>query len=1195
MMKITNNPTKIKTLNAHIALLMVLALLFSVFTPFISSFANSDNIVLKNEKDYLNLVKKCKTDTWSQKKTVTLANDIDLSKISFAPIPTFGGHFDGKGYTIKGVKINKKGSSTGLFRYIQKGAAVENLHVSGSISPDGTKKNIGGIAGEVSGTIKNCSFSGDIKAKTNVGGIAGYVTESGVIENCVFTGNVYATSYTGGIAGQNFGKIENCENNGSINTKNTEENKTIQDVDIDLTNLRSTENFEAATDTGGICGYSKGSIIGCTNRGNVGYKSVGYNTGGICGRQSGYLQNCTNYGTVNGRKDIGGIVGQAEPYIILEYTRDVLNQANDVFSRIQDIADDNSLLSGSALGDSFDNLNDTLSRVNSSAGILSDDMEKYADKIADSANEIFDRLNKAIDDSKGALDDAGNGCDELSLGMKSMEESAEQLKKIVDGVRDAYNLAKKSDGNLDDAAYYLERTSIRMSMAIEDLSDALKSLNRGSKKLQTAAKSLRLAFLQREQAINNFKDMWSALGDIQNGLTGSADSLTEISKILKDLIDNGYIEDDISEISSNLLILAKAYKNIAAALGDIRDAILIMAEDFDMYTVSSAFKTFAEAFDYLTEAIHYLRLSRDDFDDAIDKLDDVSDSAKTAADALKTSLSHIGNATDYLSSSIKKFSDIADDFNKNGAVKMPVVSDIFGNDFDDFLDELKNIQDNFSEIKDVINGKKDILSDKIDALNGELKSLNSIFSKSYDDNIKSDKDGFVEDISDIDILGTTQGRIEGARNLGTVFGDISAGGIVGSMAIEYDFDPEDDVKNKGTKSLKFTYKTKCVVRRCANEGKVTSKKNYAGGIVGRMDLGSVLSCEGYGAVKSDDGDYAGGIAGFSDTIIRNSASKCAVSGNDYIGGIAGFADTVSHCYAIANILEYGEFAGAVLGSAKDKKNLSENYFVGGDLGGLDDISYTGKSQECDISDYVSFVKSSFGTETAFELKFIADGKVIATVPFKYKEEIAKDKIPSVPEKRGYYGKWSSYDFASPTYDAEIEAEYYRNLDIIESELKRGDKAILLLCGAFDDTASIRAVKNTEKNSKMHAKKILDSFKVKIDGAYNKKYTVRYLPLSDKKKVKLYAEYDGKVKKLNSKVFGSYLEFEIPSDNFTIYEAKKNYVLSIVIKSLALVLIAALIAFIIKNRKKLKFNFKKIIKKIKLPKFKKINFKEILKG
>ena len=58
MMKLTNNPTKIKTLNAHIALLMVLALLFSVFAPFISSFANSDNIVLKKEKDYLKIIKK---------------------------------------------------------------------------------------------------------------------------------------------------------------------------------------------------------------------------------------------------------------------------------------------------------------------------------------------------------------------------------------------------------------------------------------------------------------------------------------------------------------------------------------------------------------------------------------------------------------------------------------------------------------------------------------------------------------------------------------------------------------------------------------------------------------------------------------------------------------------------------------------------------------------------------------------------------------------------------------------------------------------------------------------------------------------------------------------------------------------------------------------------------------------------------
>ncbi|UKI34993.1 MAG: hypothetical protein L6V93_11985 [Clostridiales bacterium] len=205
------------------------------------------------------------------------------------------------------------------------------------------------------------------------------------------------------------------------------------------------------------------------------------------------------------------------------------------------------------------------------------------------------------------------------------------------------------------------------------------------------------------------------------------------------------------------------------------------------------------------------------FDDAIDKLGDVSDSAKIAADNLKEGLSHIADSTDYLSSSVKKLADIADDFTKKGAVKMPVASEIFGNDFDNLLDEMKVMQDDFTNIKNILSGKKDILSDKIDALNDELRQLRSVLTKSYDDNIKADDDGFVEDISDIDILSTTQGRIEGSRNCGEVYGDISVGGVVGSMAVEYDFDPEDDVKDKGTKSLKFTYKTKCVVLRCVNE------------------------------------------------------------------------------------------------------------------------------------------------------------------------------------------------------------------------------------------------------------------------------------------------------------------------------------------------------------------------------------------
>ena len=43
-----------------------------------------------------------------------------------------------------------------------------------------------------------------------------------------------------------------------------------------------------------------------------------YTIGGIAGRQSGLVTGCTNWGTALGRKDVGGIVGQMEPYIELD-------------------------------------------------------------------------------------------------------------------------------------------------------------------------------------------------------------------------------------------------------------------------------------------------------------------------------------------------------------------------------------------------------------------------------------------------------------------------------------------------------------------------------------------------------------------------------------------------------------------------------------------------------------------------------------------------------------------------------------------------------------------------------------------------------------------------------------------------------------------------------------------------------------
>ena len=75
---------------------------------------------------------------------------------------------------------------------------------------------------------------------------------------------------------------------------------------------------------GGIAGNSTGVIRSSVNYGDVGYKHMGYNIGGIAGTQSGYITACENNGFVQGRKEVGGIVGQMEPATVIEYTEDTL-------------------------------------------------------------------------------------------------------------------------------------------------------------------------------------------------------------------------------------------------------------------------------------------------------------------------------------------------------------------------------------------------------------------------------------------------------------------------------------------------------------------------------------------------------------------------------------------------------------------------------------------------------------------------------------------------------------------------------------------------------------------------------------------------------------------------------------------------------------------------------------------------------
>lgn len=300
------------------ALFLIVAMNLGMAVP---CMANQDEntIYIRTPEDLVHLSENCAYDEWSEGKTVVLSDDISLAGVKFEPIPYFAGTFDGNGYTISDFKVDGIYYPAGLFGITKQGALICNLTVTGFVMPEGSQSDVGGIVGINGGIVKDVTFSGIVSGQVAVGGIAGTNTETGVIENAHVQGNVFGEHGTGGVAGRNLGKIFTSENEAYVNNTSVDSTVSLDELNTNLLqsmySVNSSDVMNTFTDSAGIAGYSSGMVISCKNKGTIGYPHVGYNAGGIAGRNTGFVWDCTNEGLVQGRKDIGGIVGQAEPFI----------------------------------------------------------------------------------------------------------------------------------------------------------------------------------------------------------------------------------------------------------------------------------------------------------------------------------------------------------------------------------------------------------------------------------------------------------------------------------------------------------------------------------------------------------------------------------------------------------------------------------------------------------------------------------------------------------------------------------------------------------------------------------------------------------------------------------------------------------------------------------------------------------------
>lgn len=833
----------------HLAAALLAALMLLACLPVTQADAAGNTIHISSEAELRDLAASCALDTWSRDKNVVLDSDLTLADPSFLPIPTFGGSFDGQGHTIHNVSITDSLSPAGLFGVVQAGGSVRSLHVVGTVTPSGDGRSVGGIAGENNGAIEKCSFTGTVSGQVYVGGIAGHTGASGSILACETRGAVIGDSMTGGITGYNEGLLADCTNSACVNVESTDPRLDLEDLDLtltpDLSKLGQANAGASAADTGGIAGYSAGTLSDCVNHGAVGYQHIGYNTGGVVGRSCGQLLRCRNDGSIAGRKDVGGVVGQIEPYIQMDASPTYLSE-----------------------------------------------------------------LNRQLYELKSLTDQAAN--------------------------------------------------------------------------------------------------------DAQDGAGGVSDRLSDMNDYLKD------------------------------ALSDPQDPL-------------AAITGFGS------------------------RLKDLNNSASGSVDTV--------------------------------------------------ADDLRDINSKFNEVSNTV----------LDAISAA-----------------SDPASVISDGSQGNIDKITLGKTSACTNSGAVSGDVNTGGIAGSIAIEYELDPEDDVSANLDGEYRRQYEYRAVVQQCANTGAVSAKRSNTGGIAGRMDLGLIISCESYGSVESDSGSCVGGIAGLTAATVRSSYAKCTLSGKKYVGGIVGSgvaeksdgsASTVTGCWSLVDITGCQQYEGAVSGA--DTGTFTDNYFVSDTLAGINRQSFAGRAEPVSF-DTLAAAEGMPGGMTTFTLSFVSDGKVLTSRTFSYGASFDSSVYPPLPEKDGIYAHWDRTDLHGLHLDTVVTAVYDPLLPTLSSEQTREDgRPVILAGGDFNDGDTMAATALTLTPEEFHAadgsfadcaanwfsylkegqlppltvnRRVAEQWRVSLPDDGQETHTLRYLPSQDASHLRLYVNDGGGWQAVSCDTVGSYLSF-----------------------------------------------------------------------
>ena len=562
------------------------------------TLADSTYVYIANAADLKDLSEKCMIDSYSADKVVVLDADIDVSGTGFTYIPFFSGTFEGNGHTISGITIEVTNPERGFIGTVGETGTIKELNLNCTITEDESAKEdknstgdkvlniieelgdgriastvdrfikdtgiytVGGIAGLNRGMIRDCSFNGSVRINKNVGGIAG--VNEGRIEGCTNYGAIISEENTGGIAGKNTGVIRWCKNNGRINDN-------------------AVEGMYA---TGGIAGYSEGVIDSCDNNGEVGYKNTGSATGGICGAQSGRINECHNLGAVYGKKRVGGIVGNFEPYTNITYNSDMI----------------------------WDSIDEGKERLRGDLDELRDRFDESRRKIKDDLDDFDERLKKFF------------GIDEITDAIKDANDNFSTLTDSLSGLNDTLSDRIANGRSLESIADSLARLEDSLSDNADDVSDFLVEARNSAKTISDTAATVS-----------------DSLSRTNSSLSGVLDT---VNGDLNDSERRKQIDDAIDSVDKALDSTSRAMDNLAGLRMPSLNVDLLEDSDSQMAKIirkfnneySGILEPFAKINEDLSNGIDVLRERRETLQELRDKLDDMLKDTLPTIAPISTSL-----------------------------------------------------------------------------------------------------------------------------------------------------------------------------------------------------------------------------------------------------------------------------------------------------------------------------------------------------------------------------------------------------------------------------------------------------------------------------------------------------------------------------------------------------------------------------